>query len=60
MDPAILFEIRRNITSGEERLAVLEKDLFDARRAGLEVEATEKQVQDLKSQLRRLREVYGR
>lgn len=52
-------KIREAIKKAEESLKVLEKDIIDARRAGIDVAELEKRYRDLQRRISMLKAVYG-
>jgi hypothetical protein len=61
MDPETLKFLQAKIVEAEQKIREAEKDIADARRAGLEevAKTQEKRLNEIKARLAKLRSVYG-
>jgi predicted nucleic acid-binding Zn-ribbon protein len=54
-----LEKIKKTIEEAEKRIPALEKDIEDAKRAGLDVSAEIEELNKLKESVRKMKLVYG-
>jgi len=55
----VLAEVRENIKTAEQALTGLTAEINKARTAGLDVTEQQKEMEELKKQIRQLKAVYG-
>lgn len=55
----VLTEVRENIKAAEQALTGLVTEINKARTAGLDVTEQQKEMEELKKQIRQLKAVYG-